>query len=118
MPASPMFRALTGKEIALHTILLTLVFEAVTIVFRFGLGCEATRDTASTIGALTYGVRIHHAYVGLLVLAVARGIRTRRPALWTWGLAIGMALVLSDLIHHFLVLWPILGDPMFHLVYP
>lgn len=118
MSARPVFRPLTRKEILLWTITLTLMVEAVTVLLRFGFGCEATRDTATTVGMLTHGIRIHHSYVGLLVVAVAHGLRSRRPVFGTWGLAIGMALVWSDLIHHFLVLWPILGDPMFHLFYP
>ena len=118
MPIRPTFRRLTGKEIFLWTVALTLVFEAVTVFLRFGLGYEATRDSASTIGQLTQGIRIHHSYVGLLVVAIAWGLRSRHGVIGTWGLAVGMALVCSDLIHHFLVLWPILGDPMFHLFYP
>lgn len=35
-----------------------------------------------------------------------------------WVLRVGAALILSDLAHHFLVLWPIAGDPHFDWVYP
>jgi hypothetical protein len=34
------------------------------------------------------------------------------------GLAIGLGLFFSDVIHHFLVLWPIEGNPQFDLWYP
>jgi hypothetical protein len=60
-------------------------------------------------------VRIHHAYVGLAVIALGLLV-ARGPAL-TWSLVIGTALVLSDLVHHFLVLWPITGSPQFDLFY-
>ena len=33
-------------------------------------------------------------------------------------IVIGIALALSDAVHHFLVLWPIVGSPQFDLVYP
>jgi hypothetical protein len=95
---------------------LTIVFEAVTCLFRFGLGMQSTRDTTIT-GHFTFGLRIHHGYVGVLLVAAAFLI----PQCWrlrTWCLRIGVALVASDLIHHFLVLWPITGDPHFDLTYP
>ena len=33
-------------------------------------------------------------------------------------LLLGAALFLSDMVHHFLVLWPVTGSPQFDLVYP
>jgi hypothetical protein len=63
----------------------------------------------------TLGIRIHHAYTGtlllLLVLLVPKGG-------WrTLVLLLGIGLVVSDLAHHFVVLWPLTGDPEFHLRY-
>jgi hypothetical protein len=95
-----------------------VLIEAVTVLLRFGLQLEATRDTSSTLGRLTGGIRIHHGYVGLLVVVVAAAMLSRRPLLGRWLLVVGCALVASDLVHHFLVLWPIVGDPEFYLVYP
>jgi hypothetical protein len=97
---------------------LTFIIELVTIVLRFGLQMESTRDTASTIGRLTFGIRIHHGYCGLALMLVAYCLMSRYPRLARWGLIIGLALLLSDLIHHFLVLWPITGSPHFDLTYP
>jgi hypothetical protein len=93
---------------------LTVLFEAVTCVFRFGLNMQSTRDT----GALrhwTFGLRIHHGYVGVLLLGVALLLRGE---VRKWSIIVGAALIASDLAHHFLVLWPITGDPAFDLVYP
>jgi len=100
----------------LVALLLALAIEAVTVFFRFGLGWESTRDTASTVGALTGGIRIHHGYVGLLLILVASAFRRHPKARWL--LILGLGLAASDLIHHFLVLWPIVGSPQFDLVYP
>lgn len=96
---------------------LTLGIEAVIVFFRFGLGLEAARDTAGTIGALTGGLRIHHGYIGILIVLAAAGVWRKRPQAAPWLLAVGLALVCSDLIHHFLVLWPVTGSPEFHLTY-
>lgn len=97
---------------------ITLAIELVCVVLRFGFGKESTTATASTIGRLTFGVRIHHGYIGLVMLPLALLCVDRWPRLGRWMFVIGMALFLSDAIHHFLVLWPITGSPDFDLVYP
>lgn len=94
----------------------TVAFEGVTLLGRFGLGLQSTRDT-SWLKHWTFGLRIHHAYFGLLMVLVAVG-RGHKDWWGDWLLRIGLALVLSDLIHHFLVLWPITGSPEFDIVYP
>lgn len=97
---------------------LTLAIELICIVLRFGFGAESTAATASTIGVLTFGIRIHHGYVGALLIPLGLAWKIRRQSIG-WSLfVIGIALVFSDLIHHFLVLWPITGSPHFDLVYP
>ena len=106
------------RQVILYSAVLTVLIEAVTVLFRFGLHLESTRDTASTIGRLTGGIRIHHGYFGLLAVVIAAALLHRRPLLGRWLLVIGIALVASDLVHHFLVLWPIVGEPEFHLFYP
>ena len=42
----------------------------------------------------------------------------RYPKTSWWMLAIGLGLFFSDLIHHFLVLWPVVGSPQFDFFYP
>lgn len=95
----------------------TLAFEILTCALRFGAGLESTRDTASTIGKLTMGVRIHHSYMGLIMLPIAMLIEHRWPRSSRWILCIGLGLLFSDLIHHFIVLWLITGSPQFDLFY-
>ena len=105
-----------GWENLLWIVGLTVLFEGITCLMRFGLGMESTRDTG-VIRHLTFGLRIHHGYLGAPLVAAAfllpKGWRLR-----PWCLRVGAALVLSDLSHHFLVLWPITGDPHFDLTYP
>ncbi len=102
-------------KVMVHGLIAAVVIEAVTIAMRFGLRLESTRDTSSSIGMLTLGLRVHHGYIGLLLLPLGwcfpLGIR---HALWI----IGVGLIVSDLMHHFLVLWPITGSPQFDFVYP
>lgn len=99
--------------------LLTTAMESVTCLFRFGFGLESTRDT-TVIARFTGGIRIHHGYVGaVMVLVASKNARCRRhPLLQSWVRRVGWAMIVSDLIHHFLVLWPITGDPQFDLMYP
>lgn len=95
----------------------TLLLELVTILFRFGFRLQSTRDTAATVGVLTRGVRIHHGYLGVLLVLCAMPLR-RHGRLYPRLLVSGNALLYSDLIHHFLVLWPVTGKHEFDLKYP
>jgi hypothetical protein len=102
------------RQVLLYGLLLAVVFEAITLGFRFGFNLQSTRDTAA-IGGWTFGLRVHHGYIGLFLLPLGwcfpLGLR---HALWM----IGIGLIVSDLAHHFLVLWPFFGDPQFDLYYP
>lgn len=101
----------------LPIIALTALIEAVTALFRFGFGLESTRDTAATVGRFTLGLRIHHGYIGLVLVFIASFLLRRESPWRTRILIIGSAMFLSDLIHHFLVLWPITGSPQFDIWY-
>ena len=111
-------RILSKGQIVLWAAVLTVLFEGITVFNRFGLGLEAARETASTIGRLTGGIRIHHGYIGLALIALAVAVWRKRPALSGWTLAVGIALVGSDLIHHFVVLRLVVGSSEFDLLYP
>jgi len=104
------------KQIIIWSIVTTVVMETVTLVLRFGFELESTRDTASTIGQLTMGLRIHHSYIGVVFLLLS--LVVSRPNFRVPLIVLGCGLFWSDVIHHFLVLWPITGSPEFHLVYP
>ena len=105
---------LSGKKAFVIGVLFALVFEGISCLFRFGFGLESTRDTAF-MAPLTFGIRIHHGYMGLL-LFLPLSFRKRRE--WVnLGVIIGTGLLLSDLIHHFIILWLFIGSPEFHWVY-
>jgi len=67
---------------------------------------------------VTFGIRVHHGYIGILLLVFSIHCRRQQLPIAEKLAVLGLALLLSDLIHHFLVLWPLTGDPQFHLVYP
>jgi hypothetical protein len=94
---------------------LTLLFEAVTCAFRFGLDLQSSRDTR-WLSRWTANFRIHHGYVGAVMAIPAMG--ADGSFLAVWALRIGAALLLSDAIHHFLVLLPATGSHEFHITYP
>lgn len=104
-------------SIVWQTVILTIAIEAVTCLLRFGFSLESTRDTANTVGRLTFGLRIHHGYIGVLLLPIAFAIERRWPRLSKLTLVLSLALIASDLIHHFIVLWPVTGSPQFDLFY-
>ena len=71
-------------------ILLTFLFEIITCIGRFAFKLRA-RDWKMP-------VRIHHGYVGIVVLLAWYFAQN------DWLLIIGTSLLLSDAIHHFVVL--------------
>ena len=118
-PTKQADRALLDRDTITWCIGLTIIFEVITVILRFGFDMQVTRDTKSTVGLLTFGVRIHHLYMGALLIPVALWWWKNRSAkVGRWLFVIGVAAFCSDLIHHFLVLWPLTGSPHFHLVYP
>ena len=120
-PTEPALLDLLITYILPWAIGLTLVFELVTVVFRFGFKVQATRDTAKYVARWTRGLRIHHGYWGvpLLILGLAAMALPLGPVqAAAWLMIVGLALIKSDLVHHFLVLWPITGSHEFDLVYP
>ena len=105
----------TGHVLAIGVVA-ALLLEAATLVLRFGLAMKSPTVTRGA-ARFTRGWRVHHGFVGLAVLALAAVLPLPPP----WGnLAwiAGLALFLSDAIHHFAVLHPVLGDSEFDLRYP
>ena len=110
---SQYFKHLTNKQIWVYSLLLGIGIEVVTILLRFGLGLQSTRDTGF-MARFTLEFRIHHGYLGVLLIFLAFIFPTRWKNLL---LIIGIALTVSDITHHFLILWPLTGSPHFDLRY-
>lgn len=102
-----------------------LAVEVLTVFLRFGLGWRSPERTRP-LARLTRGWRLHHGYPGLALMPVAIPIYTLLPGseptwmLWIGPavLAAGIALAVSDLIHHALVLPFLAGSHEFELHYP
>jgi hypothetical protein len=111
-------RTLKRCEIWAGILLLTVLMEGAALFCRFALGWTSTEVTAGTVGVLSFGIRIHHGYVGVLLLLPAWWGHRRGHAWGGWLLVFAAALVLSDLAHHFIFLWPLTGSPQWDWVYP
>jgi hypothetical protein len=96
---------------------LTLLMEAVTVVLRVGGGLQSHVATAG-LASLTLGLRLHHGYVGLAMLAASPWARHRMPGHADYFSAAAVALVLSDALHHAAAMWVLTGSPGFDLTYP
>ena len=105
------------KSIFWTALIMTFVIELATIMARFMFKLESTRDTAA-LAVFTFGYRIHHGYIGLLIIAVLLLLPKLAGSHYNLIMALAISLVASDLIHHFLVLWITTGDPQFDLRYP
>ena len=80
-------------------LVLTVLLELLTCLGRFGFKMRA-RDWK-------WPVRIHHGYVGILLILVFAFVRN------DWLLIIGSALLFSDALHHFVVLRTTVGSSEF-----
>jgi hypothetical protein len=99
------------------TVGLTLLVEGVTCIGRFGLGVRGTRSTR-WLAPFTFRLRVHHAYTGAL-LAAGAAVALSSASPWRLPLVCaGLALLVSDLIHHFIVLPALTGATDFDVLYP
>ena len=88
--------------------------ELLTLILRFGFKLQSTRDT-QLLAELTFGYRIHHGYLGVALLLVS--VVVSQSALRNLMIIIGLGLLISDAIHHLVVLWLITGSPEFDMRY-
>ncbi len=102
------------KKCIIHGIFLAIIIEVITCIFRFGFELDSTRDTAF-LSKFTFGIRIHHGYIGIVLLAA--GLIIKEKTLRNTLIIFGIGLFVSDMLHHFAVLWPITGSPHFDIKY-
>lgn len=95
-------------------LLFALFYELCTCITRFLLGLQANNDLAF-LSPFTFGYRIHHGYIGLMMLAASPLLRNSR---WfNFILVLGIGLLFSDIIHHFGILWLFTDSPEFFIKY-
>jgi len=104
---------LDGKNSIVATAVLTAAIELATCAARFGMGLKSSTDTAF-LKHVTFGLRIHHGYIGVLLVAASAMTGEKYRRLFQ---IVGWAMFLSDLIHHFIVLRIATGSPQFDIFY-
>jgi hypothetical protein len=105
------------SSLVLYSLALAVVMELTTVVLRFGAGLLSSRCNA-WMGRFTFGVRVHHGYFGILLGMLAVWPLSGLGGLRNLLLIIAAALIISDVIHHFLVLRLLVGTHEFDLFYP
>ena len=58
-----------------------------------------------------YFIHFHHMFFGMLISSASFFFELH------FFFNFGLGMILSDMIHHFIVLWLIVGDPEFHIIY-
>jgi hypothetical protein len=112
---APVFAHPSPVDLCVATVLVTCAIELVTVALRFGCGLRSDTHTR-WLAKITAGRRIHHAYLGVAVMATSLIVESS-SALCHALVVVGASLALSDLVHHYLVLWPLTGDPEFRTRY-
>jgi hypothetical protein len=103
------------RSFILAVVACVVVIEIVTCIGRFGFDISM-KEKEGAITALIFGVRIHHGYVGAFCLLSAFVItRFKLKGDFNTNLLYigGWALLISDIIHHFIVLYLIVGKTEF-----
>lgn len=87
----------------------TLITEAVTLYLRFGLGATAAEFNRTAPLVL----QVHHMFWSIPLLLAARACR-QRPKLSGALLGAAGGFIVSDLLHHFVVLPLMVGNTGWH----
>jgi hypothetical protein len=103
-------------ELCLAVLATTALFEGVTCAFRFGCGMTA-REDLSWMRRWTRGVRVHHGYPGIALVGVSFAGVLAGPV-DSAVVIVGWGLLLSDAVHHFVVLPLTVGRTEFDLRFP
>ena len=107
-------RSLPTRKAIIAGLVFGVLVEMITCVARFGFHMESTRDTAF-LAPFTLGYRIHHGYIGVLILLALFFLSGK--AIRNLAIIIGLSLLMSDMVHHFIVLWIFTGSPHFDIHY-
>jgi hypothetical protein len=115
MTSNLLKRLRTNTGYIISILVCAAVFELATCVGRFGLKISF-KEKEAAIKKLTFGIRIHHSHVGIAIILIASVVPLFSFVKASWLAllgVIGWGLLLSDAIHHFLVLYLITGNTEF-----
>ncbi len=91
----------------------TFLIEALTIFGRFVFKINSKNFYIYLTKKLKlkYMIHVHHLFFGIIISAIS--YHYTFPIFFN----LGLAMILSDLIHHFIILQYIMGNPEFHIIY-
>ena len=98
-----------GRALVGWTVISTLAVESITVYLRFRSGIAATEFNQTA----PFLLQIHHMFWSLPLLVITPLV-WRKPKLSGALLGIACGLILSDLLHHFLVLPLTVGNTGWH----
>lgn len=89
-----------------------VVIEIITLIGRFGFNISTKRIWIKTMNKLgkKHWFHFHHVFLGLIIILIS--LVNYNPFI----LALGIGIAVSDIIHH-LILWVVVGNPEFHILY-
>ena len=110
LPSSRVAKRGLRRHLLLFSVLVTVGFELLTLVVRFGSGVSAVEfnKTAPLL------MQIHHMFWSVPLFLVAPFTLKRLPRLTGAVIGTGVGFILSDLVHHFIVLPILVGDSGWH----
>ena len=100
----------TERGFQAWAVVATLVIEAATVATRLASGVTAAEFNASVDPPLL--VKMHHMFWAVPLILAGMFLRGKRASYVVWALALG--LILSDLMHHFVVLPLWVGNTGWH----
>ncbi len=94
-------------------IITAVIIEIITIIGRFKFNISTKELWTSLMKHYNrrHWVHMHHVFLGLIIVAISLIVKNNL------ALNLGIGIILSDAIHHFVVLWPLIGSPEFHVIY-
>lgn len=112
MASRPLIIRYTPRELFWYsTLVCTILFELLTVFARVYVGKSAAQWNAETRPPLL--VQMHHMFWSVPFIPLAIWLRERKnTVVLLWGFSLG--LILSDLLHHFLVLPLWVGNTGWH----
>ena len=86
-----------------------VICEALTLIARFGLNVSAEEFNKTA----PFRLQVHHMFWAIALVAVA-GLASSWPQVTSWLCALAVACVVSDLMHHFVVMPILAGETAWH----
>ncbi|MBU3912904.1 MAG: hypothetical protein KKB21_04900 [Nanoarchaeota archaeon] len=103
--------------ISIKIILISLmIVEITTLIMRFGFHRQSRDYYSNSLNKKwgRYKFHWHHLFLGLLIVPVSLAFSGMFER---FLFNLGLGIVLSDLVHHFIVLNILVGESEFHLIY-